>query len=225
MSKISEMVRDEADEADAPTPDEDEENAESEAPPTPEPEPEPETASSPPAMTEQQAEREFAKLERKASTYLEGALAIAQKLELPVQMCPLCTFPGLAIPRQAHEVTSDVEGAVLGLIGKQAKPKLKRSPDYARCEGCDGWGEVDTDAQKEISKAAVCKKCGGRGFVDVLPTAPAPTPLSAPIYPGAQLPYTPLPAGSSDAWNRPAGHPHWGLDPVMVGNPNGQKVG
>src|SRR5437764_827256 len=108
MSTLTDKAKAEADEAEAENPDEGEEEAASEEESKPEPDSEPEQPASPPALTEQQSEREFAKLERKAQTYLEGALAIARKLEIPVQPCPLCTFPGLAIPRQAHEVTSDV---------------------------------------------------------------------------------------------------------------------
>jgi hypothetical protein len=225
MNKIAEVAKAEADEAERETPaePEEEEAAEGEPEPAPEPEPEPEPKAA--AMTEQQSEREFAKLEKKASTYLEGALDIARKLEIPVQPCPLCTFPGLAIPRQANEVTSDIEGAVLALIGKGVEPEYKPSQAYARCDTCDGWGDVLTGAQKDVSRTAMCVTCGGKGYVNQVQPTPIPAPLPAPAFPGSGTPYTPLPVGTSDAWNRPAGHPHWGLDPAMVGSPNGQTVG
>ena len=225
MSALTELAKAEAEETEAAEPDEGEEEAASEEEAQPEPEPEPEAVATPPAMTEQQAEREFAKLEKKAATYLEGALAIARRLEIPVQMCPLCTFPGLAIPRQAHEVTSDVEGAVLALIGKGIAPDYKPSQAYARCETCDGWGDVLTGAQKDVSRTAMCVTCGGKGYVNQVQPTPLPAPLPAPPYPGSTVAYTPLPVGTNDAWNRPPGHPHWGLDPALVGSPNGQQVG
>jgi hypothetical protein len=225
VSTASELAKAEADAVEAESPDEDEEAAEAEGELEREPEPDPEAATAAPAMTEQQAEREFAKLERKAQTYLEGALAIARKLEMPVQPCPLCTFPGLAIPRQEHEVTSDVEGAVLALIGKSPEPAFVESDQYERCVACDGWGEVLTGAQKPVSRAAQCIQCGGKGFKPVVQQYVAPTPAAPPAFPGAQLPYVPLPTGTNDAWGRPAGHPHWGIDPATVGTPNGQRVG
>lgn len=225
MSTLTDKAKAEAEEVEANEPNEEEEEAEAgeQAQPGPELEPEPESKSA--AMTEQQAEREFAKLEKKAQTYLEGALAIASKLEIPVQPCPLCTFPGLAIPRSANEVTSDVEGAVLALIGKAVEPTYKESQAYARCEACDGWGDVLTGARKDVSRTAMCVACGGKGFTNVVTPAPAQNLPAPAAFPGAQLAYTPLPAGVPDAWGRPAGHPHWGLDPAMVGSPNGQQVG
>jgi hypothetical protein len=213
VSTLAETARQEGDEAEA---------AEEEETPTGEPEPEPEpdeppAPAAPTQMTEQEAEREFKKLETAAQTYLKKAMPITEKLGMPVQACPLCTFPGLAIPRQAHEVTSDVEAAVLGLIGKSAPPDFNAAPDYARCEQCDGWGEVLTGAQKEISRTAPCNLCGGKGYRNVIvPVATQPA-NGAPQFPGATLPYTPLPQGVNDQWGRPAGHIHWGIDPANIG--------
>jgi hypothetical protein len=144
---------------------------------------------------------------------------------MPVEVCPLDAYPGLAIPRHAHEVTSDVEAQVLALIGKSVEPEYKPSQAYARCETCDGWGDVLTGAQKDISRTAMCVTCGGKGYVNAVQPMPNALATPAPTFPGAQVAYTPLPVGTSDAWNRPAGHPHWGLDPAMVGSPNGQTVG
>ena len=86
MSTLTEKAKAEADEVEQAEPDETEEEEAAEGEPEPEPWPEPEAVPQPPALTEQQSEREFAKLERKAQTYLEGALAIARKLEIPVQL-------------------------------------------------------------------------------------------------------------------------------------------
>jgi hypothetical protein len=213
MSTLAATAKQEGDEAEAA------EEEETPTEPTEPTEPEPEPAPEPPAsqMTEQEAEREFKRLESAAQTYLKKAMPITEKLGMPVQACPLCTFPGLAIPRSANEVTSDVEAAVLGMIGKTPTPKLKRSPQYERCQECDGWGEVDTDAQKEISKAATCLSCGGKGFKQVIAAVPPLAPNGVPPYPGATLPFTPLPGGIPDQWGRPAGHVHWGIDPANVG--------
>jgi hypothetical protein len=197
------------------TPDE-EEAAEEE---TPAPPPEPEEPDEPPAsqMTEQEAEREFKKLEAAAQRYLKAAMPITVKLGMPVEPCPLCTFPGLAIPRTANEVTSDVEHAVDALLGREALPELRSSDGYRICDVCDGWGEVLTGARKPISRAAVCPNpnCGGKGYVQV----PISVPPVAPIvpFPGAAVPFQPLPQGVNDQWGRPAGHPQWGIDPSLIG--------
>jgi hypothetical protein len=225
VSTVGELAKAEADAADAENPDEEEEEgaAGEQEEVSPAPEQEPETAQAP--LTEQQADRLFKRLETAAQRYLKTAMPLTEELGMPVQACPLCTFPGLAIPRQAHEVTSDIEAAVLGMIGKGVAPEYVESNQYERCDACNGWGEVLTGAQKDISRTAICNPCGGKGYKPVV-QAYVPTPVPAPApFPGVQIPYTPLPAGSADAWGRPAGHPHWGLDPAMVGSPNGTQVG
>jgi hypothetical protein len=213
MSDVAEMAREEAERAEL-EPDELEQAEEAEQEPEPEPEPEPEQ---PQGLTEQEAEREFKRLESAAQTYLKKAMPITERLGMPVQACPLCTFPGLAIPRQAHEVTSDVEGAVLALIGKNATPDFKASPQYERCQECDGWGDVLTGAQKDISRTAMCITCGGKGFRQVIQVAAPAAPNGHSSFPGADVSFTPLPQGIPDAWGRPAGHPHWGSDPAKIG--------
>jgi hypothetical protein len=213
VSVAAEKAREEAERAEA-EPDEDEAAEEEEPTPEPEPEPEPEQ---PTGLTEVQAEREFKRLEKLAQTYLTKAVEIADKLGMPYQVCPLDAFPGLAIPRQAHEVTSDVEAAVLALIGKTPTPDYKTSEGYAVCDVCDGWGEVLTGAKKEISRTATCPNpnCGGKGYV-TRPIVVAP-PNGSATYPGADVQHIPLPQGIADAWGRPAGHPHWGRDPREIG--------
>lgn len=212
MSTLADKAREEAERAEA-EPDENEQAEEEETQPETEPEPEP---AAPQGLTEVEAEREFKKLEKLAQTYLTKAVAIADRLGMPYQVCPLDAFPGLAIPRQAHEVTSDVEGAVLALIGKSAAPDFKESNQYERCPDCDGWGDVLTGAQKEVSRTAMCNACGGKGYKLVTNVTPIVTSPAVPAYPGTATPFTPIPQGIPDTWGRPAGHPHWGLDPASV---------
>jgi len=217
VSTLAEKARAEADEAEAENPDDVNAEAAEEDETQPEPEPETPAQAAGPQLTEQEAEREFAKLEKSAATYLEKALVSSTKLGIPVESCPLCTFPGLAIPRQAHEVTSDVEARVLGLIGRNVEPEYKASQVYTKCEACDGWGDVLTGARKDVSRTAMCVQCGGKGYVNNVQAIVQPQTNGTPQFPGASAPYTPLVGGTPDAWNRPAGHPHWGLDPSTVG--------
>jgi hypothetical protein len=217
VSVLTDKARAEADEVEGTEPAEPDDEAAKDAELELEPETQTPAQAAQPQLTEQESEREFAKLEKSAATYLEKALVAATKLGIPVESCPLCTFPGLAIPRQAHEVTSDVEARVLGLIGRNVEPEYKPSQAYIRCEACDGWGDVLTGAQKDVSRTAMCVQCGGKGYVNNLQPIAPPTPTNGAGYPGAAAPYTPLVGGTPDAWNRPAGHPHWGLDPSTVG--------
>jgi hypothetical protein len=225
VSTATDLAKAEADAAEAETPDEGEEKIDGDLPDDPEPETDTPPQPEPETMTEQQADRLFKRLETAAQRYLKTAMPITEELGMPVQACPLCTVPGLAITRSAHEVTSDVEAAVLGMIGKGVAPEYVESNQYERCDACNGWGEVLTGAQKDISRTAICNPCGGKGYKPVVQAyVPTPAPAPAP-FPGATATYIPLPAGSADAWGRPAGHPHWGLDPAMVGSPNGTQVG
>jgi hypothetical protein len=217
MSKIAEMARAEADETERENPDETEEEEAAEGEPTPEPEPEPEPEPASQAMTEQQAEREIGKLEKAATSYMGKAFPIAQALGMPVQPCPLCAYPGLALPRAAHEVTSDVEAAVLALIGKGVEPDYKASQAYARCEVCDGWGDVLTGAQKDVSRTAMCVTCGGKGYVNQPQPLPQPTPQNGAPLPGI----VPLPtAGYEQPRPEPYydyGERQWKLPPQPIG--------
>jgi hypothetical protein len=213
MSTLAERARMEAEETEAA--EEEETPTEPDEPTEPEPEPAPEPPAS--QMTEQEAEREFKKLEKLAQTYIVKAMAIADRLGIPYQPCPLDYMPGLAVPRAEHEVTSDVESAVLALIGKSPTPEFKSSEGYRVCDICDGWGEVLTGARKDISRTATCPNpnCGGKGYITV-PIVVAP-PNGQATYPGASEVFTPLLGGIPDQWGRPAGHVHWGIDPANVG--------
>lgn len=213
MSTLAEIAKTEADETEAA--EEEETPTEPSEPSEPEAEPEPEPPAS--QMTEQEAEREFKRLESAAQTYLKKAMPITEKLGMPVQACPLCTFPGLAILRQAHEVTSDVEAAVLALIGKSAPADFKESEQYRRCDVCDGWGEVLTGAQKEISRTAMCNPCGGKGFVL------GPIQVPVPAATGSNN-YTPVyqlgPVGAEPPKPEPYydyGTREWKLPPQPIG--------
>jgi hypothetical protein len=213
MSTLAEKAKVEGDEAEAA------EEEETPTEPTEPTEPEPEPAPTEPAsqMTEQEAEREFKRLEKAAQTYLDKALPIAEKLGMPVKQCPLCTFPGLAIPRGEHEVTSDVEAAVLGMIGKGTPAEFKDSDEYEMCDKCDGWGEVLTGARKEISRTAICNPCGGKGFKPVVqPYVPASPPNGAPP------PFLPSPGPAGYEPPRPEpyfdyGTREWKLPPTVQG--------
>jgi len=213
MSTIAEIAKNEADEVEAA--EEEETPTEPTEPPEPEPEPEPEPPAS--QMTEQEAEREFKRLESAAQTYLKKAMPITEKLGMPVQACPLCTFPGLAIPRTANEVTSDVESAVMAMIGKGTAPEYLVSEQYHRCAACDGWGEVLTGAQKEISRTAMCNPCGGKGFIlGPIQTPPLVTGngvYTPPQYPTAPIgPEPPKPEPYYDYGSR-----EWKLPPQVAG--------
>jgi hypothetical protein len=197
------------------TPDE-EEAAEEE---TPAPPPEPDEPDEPPAsqMTEQEAERKSKQLDKLATTYVSKAFPIANELGLPVVACPLCTYPGMAQPRTAEQVTSDVETAVLALIGQGTEMEYEDYEGFQQCTVCKGKGEVKTGAVIERSRRTTCPNpnCGGKGYVTV-PVAAPPLATVAP-FPGAQVPFQPLPQGVNDQWGRPAGHPQWGIDPSLIG--------
>lgn len=213
MSAAAELARAEADELEAAEADEQ----------TPEPEPELEPESfpeQPPAarvVTEQQAERITDQAAKAGARYLDAQVKRLEPLDLPLVPCPLCVFPGIAIPRSEHEVTSDVVANVLGLIGQSAPQEYQAATDYERCPACDGWGEVLTGAQKEISRTAPCNACGGKGFKGRLIVVAPPQGAPAQAFPGQGVDFIPLPQGVNDGWGRPAGHPHWGRNPAEIG--------
>jgi hypothetical protein len=178
------------------------------------PEPEPPAE---PGLTQAEGEKITDAATKAAEKYLALQVKRLEPLGLGLVPCPLCVWPGVTMVRHANEVTSDVKEAVLTLIGETAAPEFKASAQYRICDECDGQGEVLTGAKKAISRTAPCGPCGGKGFL--MGTAPVLqlAPPNGSSYPGADQPFQPLPQGISDAWGRPAGHPHWGRDPREIG--------
>lgn len=187
--------------------------------PEPEPEPAPEPAPEPPS--DLAAEEDFKKLERAAKSYRTAAEKALAAGRLPFEPCPCCQQPNLVLPFNPNDADDQMRKAAVEMYFGAGAPDYKASTDVETCTACDGWGDVLSGSRHPTHLTKACTKCGGMGYQNK-ETVISQYVLAPPEpYPGSSLTYTPVPMGMPDAWQRPAGHPHWGLDPASVGL-NGQ---
>ena len=208
-----EIAEREASEAEAENPDEETpepiegDEAEAEAEPDPEP-------SSQFSMEE--ATKKLAASEKAHRTRV--ATIMGEDLN-EVELCPLCaTFTaGFVLPYAALTAEVSLKDAVRRLNGDAPQAELQQAKDKMACPDCDGWGDVLTGAKVERGKTDQCIKCNGKGFVTKLYVPDQPAGNAEP-YPGSgEKIVNPPPGGVSDGYGRPAGHPHWGVDPATIG--------
>lgn len=133
--------------------------------------------------------------------------------------CPLCVGDGFFHPWQPGELPEEQLQAIDALSGRHAPPEYIEDTDYEKCDHCDGHGHTITGSQNPEHITKLCDKCAGNGYVKKSPSLVVPLPAPAPI-PGVVPATEPVPnygaTGPDDAWGRPAGHAHYGLDPRYV---------
>jgi hypothetical protein len=185
-------------------PDDDEGEGDGDDEPT---EPDPEAkAPEPPAMGEVDVERMGKQVERANKTY-RAALGKVEGLEFDAfAECEKCNGMGFVPPDFV------------------APPELLPAPDKALCDGCNGWGVQTTPSLNEQHAVEQCIVCNGNGWR--LQAIPEPAPafsggnfpaINTAGYPGAgDANGLPMPA-PTDAWQRPLGHPHFGVPPASLG--------
>jgi hypothetical protein len=183
-------------------------------PDTPEPEPEPEPQPAPPS------EKELAALGKKIDAENDRHAKRLQELYgamwTDLRPCPLCDAEGHLMPLPVEERDPAQVAAVHEALGEHEQPELVEARDTEECEHCAGYGLVLTRSKREEHLVKNCATCDGRGYINsagkiVQYPPPAPPPIA--IGNG----YAPPPVyGEVDAWNRPAGHPHYNIAPADV---------
>lgn len=219
MSRATEIAEREADEAEREHLADDEIEAEQEAEVEPETEPDAadtgESAPEPSSATvTSDLDKRLTAESKRHTTALEKAYGQLWPDRFP---CPLCETEGFLTPWPEGSMPDDQAEAVAALAGTLTGPELKADPRSIRCEACDGWGDVSTGARREVNATAPCPACSGKGYQNEADRVSATFANGQP----PTLAYVPPPAfpvtGELDQWNRPAGHPHFGIDPVYVG--------
>jgi hypothetical protein len=148
MSKVTELVEEEASAAEAETPDEeaapDEEAESQEVEPQTQPDPEP---SGDPTAEDIKAFRAEHARHEKALRKMMG-----DDFDLLVE-CDVC-----------------------GSMGYKPPDQLRTNEKYIRCETCDGAANVLTGSRDPNWYTQPCPGCGGRGFLEKMPAQPAGQP-------------------------------------------------
>lgn len=197
MSTAAELGREEADRVEA-------EEAEAEEAEVVEPEPEPESEPEPEALAvgafdPELAEKELAKWYKAIEKILGDGTA-------HLEPCPGCS-----------------SWPFVGFKPFEAPPELRDLNDTEVCATCNGYGITLTKSLIPEQRTKLCTSCNASGYRTVAmpePAVPTYQPLApvAPVepWPEYSMPFVPLQGGSPDRWNRPAGHPRWGLEPLAV---------
>jgi hypothetical protein len=183
-------------------------------PDTPEPEPEPEPQPAPPT------EKELAALGKKIDAENDRHAKRLQELYgamwADLRPCPLCDAEGHLMPIPLEERDPAQVAAVHAALGEHETPDLMPMEGVKRCPKCDGWGHVESPARNEENRIKPCLACQTRGYQEVMPGAdayPQPAAVPPPYTNGAPQPPV---IGQLDQWNRPFGHPHYGVEPALV---------
>ena len=214
---IAELARLEAEAAEAEddTPDEDADD-ELEGDQEDEQEDEPEAVAAVPP-TDVLADKAFEKIERAAATYRRAVEKSWEGLDLGLQPCPCCKIPGLVFPYQGDQSDDIITRTMVDEYFGQSKPTLEADPAYVRCDACDGWGKRSTPSRVSGNNEIMCSVCAGTGHREQA-QIDAQRAVTAYAQSNGEPPaWTPPPNAPMDEFGRPAGHPHYGIHPSLVG--------
>ena len=213
MTSIVEQANAEADKAEAENPDDEEtepiepeEGDEAEAP-----------EDTGPVLTEKQREKIIGRLDAEGERHTKRVAEILGPDVSDLAPCPLCwehaqgfVLDGVPV----DEVTAAMTRQVLGI---EDEPEFLTNPEFIQCQTCAGLGHVLSGSKVRDQLTVPCPKCMSKGFERVpLAWQPPPAPALAAVPPPAPD-WSQLPPGPADQWGRPAGHPHFGMDPAKIG--------
>lgn len=192
MSTAAQLAREEADRTEA-----EEAEAAAEEEPTPEGEPEPEPTPEPAPPT---PSVDGEKIEKIAARYDRD---IRREFgDLADSLVP-CTHCGEALP---------------GYEPPPSGMDLKQAPDKEACPVCEGMTSFYSGAKAGEFVVVPCSRCNGKGFIEKAIEAPTASnvyqytpPAPTEPYPGYGIAFVPVIGGQPDQFERPAGHPYWGL--------------
>jgi hypothetical protein len=180
------------------------------------PEPEPEPAPQPAPPTEKELAALGKKIDAENARHSNKLRELYGAMWADLGPCPLCDAEGHLMPIPLEDRDPAQVEAVRAALGEHEAPDLLMLEGVERCPKCDGWGEVETPSRNDANRTKACVACSTRGYREVIPGVEGyPIPAAvAPLYPNGAPP-PPVP-GELDAWNRPAGHPHYGIAPALV---------
>lgn len=128
------------------------------------------------------------KLDREAERHRNRLTEILKEEALSLLPCELCN------PRHAgwvdlSQITPELRQRVRIMIGDREPVERRHDPYSARCEACNGEGEVETGSKVQGQTALPCLDCTGKGWIATGPERvtglrvqpPAPAPQNGPI--------------------------------------------
>ena len=137
--------------------------------------------------------------------------------------CPLCDGHGLIYPVLPEPEQTARREFINAALGAAAPKEYRKHPTEARCEVCDGLGQLESGSQVEGQMLLNCTACGATGHRAygtppnmTTSSAPAPAYVTGPTH---ELAYSTVPMAEQvrigrDAWQRDPGDPHYGVPPI-----------
>lgn len=212
MSRVTEMAEAEADQVEA------------ELGPDEELEPDGEEEAEEEEVVERESEEDMQARLKKISSQMDGEDKRHEKRYREIlgddfgmyAPCPLCQLAGYAFTWPPGTMGEEQRAAVAIVLGESGATEYQPAPWAEKCTACDGLGEVLSGALTQHGRLITCRACESRGWVEkrepVVPLVSVPQ-LGAPQTP---QPVYPISNDGPDRWDRPPGHPHYGIEPKYV---------
>ena len=187
----------------------------------PEGDPAPDQPEQPPAPaepTQAQVEAIWANLGRHAEKHRAEVEKRSKDMWPHLAPCPLCLpdAPGFLFPEPGYLGDPGRQMAVRQLLGIEDEPEYESDEQAEVCSRCKGRGKLRTGSLVPEQITRVCPDCSGQGWKAHV-VAPATPQVFTPAPPApVPQPYTGGNGVAFDAWQRPAGHPHFGRPPAEV---------
>lgn len=166
-------------------------------------------------LSEDEAEKRFRQIERRAETWRKAVLDVLGELAADLEPCPRCLpmAPGFIYPYQLAPITDEQKEAVLLSVNEGALIELKQADDAFICSDCDGRGWVKTGSRVENQKRAKCRHCKGRGWQGPREASLGPDANTQLGSTNGDLDPTLEPIPEADPWGRTRDDPLYGVMP------------
>lgn len=176
---------------------------EAEGEPEPAPEPEPEPTPEPEPQPQAVGEKELKALGREIEKYQAGLKRVMGDDFEGLHECPTCSEQ---VPGFVFEEPSALDA-------------FEEDPEKMACPQCNGMGQLRSGA-KTANALVMCMRCTGNGYVNKMQPGPQfSQPNGQPLHeiPPGYLAPTSDTMPTIDQWQRPLGHPHFGVPPSTIG--------
>lgn len=169
------------------------------------------------ARSQKEIEELTGKLEREAERHAKRVAEIMGDDFALLVPNPTDWTPGFIFDVPEMHPLPEQVAALHALLGSAPPAEYPHDPDRQACDECLGSGKLRTGSQVPAQSALDCRFCNGYGWIGegnpkrepFKIAAVPPLPPSAPMSPDAYQ--------VKDSWGRPAGHVHFGIDPVAIG--------
>ena len=125
--------------------------------------------------------------------------------------------PGFIFNVPEMHPTPDALAELHAILGQSAPLELREADDAEGCDKCNALGEVLTGSRKPGQETKPCSACTGTGWRTKLRAVEPVPQYGAHTGSDGLTVVTPEAYQVKDSWGRPAGHPHFGIDPVAIG--------